>query len=226
MLRQIYASAICFGKPDSERRGLAGNQGSRKRKREDHYTAEKVANGVRLEKPVAPLTIGLAKAKSLKPNHSKPTANRNVHRLLEDASFSGAGEGIRTPDPLITNQMLYRLSYASTSGESAFQRMLIPRNPARCPGQLLKVSQWEIGVQGKWGPQAARVGGRFFQARQAGFANQVASLEALAGIHRERELADGVILIQTRVACRSHCGCGLFQRSFATGRLFRSRLSP
>ena len=27
--------------------------------------------------------------------------------------FSGAGEGIRTPDPLITNQMLYRLSYAS-----------------------------------------------------------------------------------------------------------------
>ena len=27
--------------------------------------------------------------------------------------FFGAGEGIRTPDPLITNQMLYRLSYAS-----------------------------------------------------------------------------------------------------------------
>jgi hypothetical protein len=31
-------------------------------------------------------------------------------------SFSGAGEGIRTPDPLITNQMLYRLSYASSLG--------------------------------------------------------------------------------------------------------------
>ena len=27
----------------------------------------------------------------------------------------GAGEGIRTPDPLITNQMLYQLSYASQS---------------------------------------------------------------------------------------------------------------
>ena len=27
---------------------------------------------------------------------------------------SGAGEGIRTPDPLITNQMLYQLSYAGT----------------------------------------------------------------------------------------------------------------
>ena len=29
--------------------------------------------------------------------------------------FPGAGEGIRTPDPLITNQMLYHLSYASSS---------------------------------------------------------------------------------------------------------------
>jgi hypothetical protein len=36
----------------------------------------------------------------------------NSHSSLEDL-FSGAGEGIRTPDPLITNQMLYRLSYAS-----------------------------------------------------------------------------------------------------------------
>ena len=27
-------------------------------------------------------------------------------------SAHGAGEGIRTPDPLITNQMLYQLSYA------------------------------------------------------------------------------------------------------------------
>jgi hypothetical protein len=25
---------------------------------------------------------------------------------------NGAGEGTRTPDPLITNQMLYQLSYA------------------------------------------------------------------------------------------------------------------
>ena len=33
--------------------------------------------------------------------------------LYYEDLFSGAGEGIRTPDPLITNQMLYRLSYAS-----------------------------------------------------------------------------------------------------------------
>jgi hypothetical protein len=35
--------------------------------------------------------------------------------------FSGAGEGIRTPDPLITNQMLYQLSYASKTGLSPFE---------------------------------------------------------------------------------------------------------
>ena len=34
------------------------------------------------------------------------------------SSFSGAGEGNRTPDPLITNQMLYRLSYASNWGKA------------------------------------------------------------------------------------------------------------
>jgi hypothetical protein len=34
--------------------------------------------------------------------------------------FPGAGEGIRTPDPLITNQMLYRLSYASNFGQRPF----------------------------------------------------------------------------------------------------------
>ena len=31
-------------------------------------------------------------------------------------AFPGAGEGIRTHDPLITNQMLYQLSYASKFG--------------------------------------------------------------------------------------------------------------
>jgi hypothetical protein len=30
----------------------------------------------------------------------------------------GAGEGIRTPDLLITNQLLYRLSYASQTKEA------------------------------------------------------------------------------------------------------------
>ena len=38
---------------------------------------------------------------------------RPRHNYLRSKPFPGAGEGIRTPDPLITNQMLYRLSYAS-----------------------------------------------------------------------------------------------------------------
>ena len=37
---------------------------------------------------------------------------------------SGAGEGNRTPDPLITNQMLYRLSYASNWGKARLRANL------------------------------------------------------------------------------------------------------
>jgi hypothetical protein len=47
---------------------------------------------------------------------SPPTEIRRLpdnSRFYYEDLFSGAGEGIRTPDPLITNQMLYRLSYAS-----------------------------------------------------------------------------------------------------------------
>jgi hypothetical protein len=48
---------------------------------------------------------------------------------------SGAGEGIRTPDPLITNQMLYQLSYASkykylpTTGDKAER---LPQRHSTC----------------------------------------------------------------------------------------------
>ena len=53
-----------------------------------------------------------------------------VRRLPDNSSMlaaelvSGAGEGIRTPDPLITNQMLYRLSYASNWGKARFRANL------------------------------------------------------------------------------------------------------
>ena len=40
--------------------------------------------------------------------------------------FSGAGEGIRTPDPLITNQMLYRLSYASNGKIASRKTQFFP----------------------------------------------------------------------------------------------------
>ena len=42
---------------------------------------------------------------------------------------TGAGEGIRTPDPLITNQMLYQLSYASRHKHI----IILMRNP-NCKG--------------------------------------------------------------------------------------------
>src|SRR5207245_1919455 len=64
-------------------------------------TRRKISEWSVLEKPVAPLP-------------SPP----NRRRIRLSLPFSGAGEGIRTPDPLITNQMLYRLSYASTSRDS------------------------------------------------------------------------------------------------------------
>ena len=38
------------------------------------------------------------------------------------SSVDGAGEGIRTPDLLITNQLLYRLSYASLNKSGILAR--------------------------------------------------------------------------------------------------------
>ena len=44
--------------------------------------------------------------------------------MLAAELVTGAGEGIRTPDPLITNQMLYRLSYASNWGKARLRANL------------------------------------------------------------------------------------------------------
>ena len=41
------------------------------------------------------------------------------------STVNGAGGRIRTPDLLITNQLLYRLSYTSTSGLSLERKMYI-----------------------------------------------------------------------------------------------------
>ena len=45
---------------------------------------------------------------------------------------SGAGEGTRTPDPLITNQMLYQLSYASRR-----KQLIIAIRKENCKGSKL-----------------------------------------------------------------------------------------
>ena len=65
-----------------------------------------------LEKPVAPLLL------------SPPPAGQFLLLCSLSSSFSGAGEGNRTPDPLITNQMLYRLSYASNWGKARLRANL------------------------------------------------------------------------------------------------------
>ena len=49
----------------------------------------------------------------VKPLPNPLTGSRLPAPFAAVLAQTGAGEGIRTPDPLITNQMLYRLSYAS-----------------------------------------------------------------------------------------------------------------
>jgi hypothetical protein len=73
-----------------------------------------------------------------------PRTKRSGFRLRTLASLtpanrlnSGAGEGIRTPDPLITNQMLYRLSYASNSGDSRASAQTNPSDPFHLSGTII-----------------------------------------------------------------------------------------
>ena len=55
-----------------------------------------------------------------------PLATReHSHIPSVRATMNGAGGRIRTPDLLITNQLLYRLSYTSTSGFSLERKMYI-----------------------------------------------------------------------------------------------------
>ena len=53
------------------------------------------------------MTLPLSYSRQYQNSDCLPTATGPARRP------SGAGGGIRTPDPLITNQMLYQLSYAS-----------------------------------------------------------------------------------------------------------------
>jgi hypothetical protein len=48
-----------------------------------------------------------------------PAGNKKGLDFTLSPCFIGAGERIRTPDPLITNQLLYQLSYAGVWLESA-----------------------------------------------------------------------------------------------------------
>ena len=51
---------------------------------------------------------------------------------------NGAGEGTRTPDPLITNQMLYQLSYAGLAIAAQYSRK-VTRN-TKVPEMKMEVT--------------------------------------------------------------------------------------
>ena len=89
-----------------------GNQGRAKRQPRRSLHAGKRSEWSALEKPVAL-------------PHRPPPAGKLFASLLRSVELVlGAGEGNRTPDPLITNQMLYRLSYASNWGKARLRANL------------------------------------------------------------------------------------------------------
>src|ERR1700674_4783485 len=57
------------------------------------------------------LPYGVLLGKTVKPPRRAPFSSKPRPAIL--LANAGAGEGILTPAPLITNQMLYQLSYAS-----------------------------------------------------------------------------------------------------------------
>ena len=96
-----------------------GNQGRAQDNCEDHCTP-----GIKLRMECVGKTCRAATA--------DPPAG-----ITGKISFPGAGEGIRTPDPLITNQMLYRLSYASNSGDRCAFAQTDPSDPFQMSGTII-----------------------------------------------------------------------------------------
>jgi hypothetical protein len=87
--------------------------------------------------PLAEQVSGKIQMKSFLGNSWNP-----LRRRVPDFGFvrasHGAGEGIRTHDPLITNQMLYQLSYASLKGFSPRQKRKPLPEYFRMPGTIFK----------------------------------------------------------------------------------------
>ena len=69
---------------------------------------------------------------------------KKPHKLVSAcrASLSNeAGGGIRTPDLLITNQLLYQLSYASAGSKPISQRPIVQSNTPIAPATSTKTAQ-------------------------------------------------------------------------------------
>src|SRR5208282_397769 len=102
-----------------------GNQGSRKKTPRRSQTAD----------PCTPEKMRMECVGKTCCAATKSAATGRKTRRLSN-SLPGAGEGIRTPDPLITNQMLYRLSYASNSGERRAFAQTYPSDPFQMYGTI------------------------------------------------------------------------------------------
>ena len=121
-----------------------GNQGSRSL-RAKTTTRRKSSEWSALEKPAAPLPSPPPAGKiflSSLANYARDfgcglPASLAFGLTPANRLNSGAGEGIRTPDPLITNQMLYRLSYASTPGDKCASAQSYPSDPCQMSGTII-----------------------------------------------------------------------------------------
>jgi hypothetical protein len=96
--------------------------------------AGKFPNGVCLEKPAAPLP--------------SPPNRRNI-RLPVIVLWSWRRD--LNPRPPDYKSGALPTELRQQFGKDAPSRKLIPLIPARCPGQLIKLSQWELLAQA-WGP--------------------------------------------------------------------------
>ena len=73
------------------------------------------------------------------PKNSHPQeAQHPLRTSFQHASLGGAGKGTRTPDLLITNQLLYQLSYASPANEKRSWYKAPPRSVNHKSLNLLK----------------------------------------------------------------------------------------
>jgi hypothetical protein len=103
--------------------------------------AGKVPNGVGLEKPAAPLP-------------SPPNRRKIVSSFVVTLSCSVVLWSWRrdlNPRPPDYKSGALPTELRQQLGKDAPSRKLIPLIPARCPGQLIKLSQWELLAQA-WGP--------------------------------------------------------------------------
>ena len=111
-----------------------GKPRSRTRHREDYNSPEKFRMECVLEKPVAPL------------QPSPPPAGQFLAMLaVELVLWSWRRESNPRPSDYKSDALPTELR--QQLGKGASPRKLIPRIPSRCPGQLYKVPQGQVGAQ-------------------------------------------------------------------------------